>query len=308
MFHGLLSPRYIECVNDCDDALQLDLTLVKLFIRKGKSLIKLGHLSNAEAVFTKVLSLSTSSFPTSNGHNHPHRDAVYQQLIESVKLEGKAGLRELEKLQKAIDTMITFETKGDSTEVLKIVENILKVSPHHRMSQITKCNTLLALNKYETCKEFIERLTITTYHSITVLYAHRSAIFPLPPVSQLEWKESSSSPGSIDYHPVSIVNMILCMGNELGSLYLHSIKNLPLNRIASAEMMNKMKYVLKEIEKLLSINDKDESWSWISKESSKLSELISLKISADQLFKNKSFQHALINYTNALKVLKLFFS
>lgn len=287
--------RYIECVNDCDDALVSDSSLIKLFIRKGKSLIKLGHITNAEDAFQRIL---TSSF-SSNGN-------VDATLLESVKLEAKAGLRELEKLNKAVDQLIHVEGKSEWSEVMKMADMILKVSPHHRMSQIAKANAFIQLNRHDEAKDFIERTTYSTYMTIAALYAHKGAIFPLPPSLRhlLEWKESTTVTGGIECHTATIINFFLCLGYELSNLYLQCLKNLSLNRYASAEMMNKIKYILQEIDtNHLSIQDKDEyGWSFITKELSKLQELISLKQSADQLFKNKNFHHALVNYTNALKI------
>ena len=48
---NFMMARYIECCDDCEDALRMDPTLVKLHIRKGKALVRLGHLSPAEAAF-----------------------------------------------------------------------------------------------------------------------------------------------------------------------------------------------------------------------------------------------------------------
>jgi Tfp pilus assembly protein PilF len=314
--------RYIECVNDCDDAYNLDGTLLKLLIRKGKSLIKLGHLAPAETTFQKVLHLPSNAIFATD----PTEGVAYQQLLDSVKLEAKAGLRELEKLKAMIEKLINMDNLGatvkpeNGSEMLKIMENILKSAPNHRMTQITKCNLLLQMNKYQDCKECIEKIIKTTSQSILFLYAHKKGIFPLPLSSLntlLEWKESNHSNGTttIEVHLKIVVNFFLCIGSELAYLYLITLKNLPLNRISSAEMMTKVKELLNELEKILSSekplsssnhhnsgNDDNSSWLWVNKEIAKMNELISLKLTADNFFKQKIYQNALINYTNALKI------
>ena len=175
-------------------------SLIKLFIRKGKSLIKLGHITNAEDAFQRIL---TSSF-SSNGN-------VDATLLESVKLEAKAGLRELEKLNKAVDQLIHVEGKSEWSEVMKMADMILKVSPHHRMSQIAKANAFIQLNRHDEAKDFIERTTYSTYMTIAALYAHKGAIFPLPPSLRhlLEWKESTTVTGGIECHTATIINFFL---------------------------------------------------------------------------------------------------
>jgi tetratricopeptide (TPR) repeat protein len=314
--------RYIECVNDCDDAYNLDGTLLKLLIRKGKSLIKLGHLAPAETTFQKILHLPSNAIFAAD----PTGGVAYQQLLDSVKLEAKAGLRELEKLKAMIEKLINMDNLGatvkpeNGTEMLKIMENILKSAPNHRMTQITKCNLLLQMNKYQDCKEYIEKIIKTTSQSILFLYAHKMGIFPLPLSSLntlLEWKENNHSNGTttIEVHLKIVVNFFLCIGSELAYLYLITLKNLPLNRISSAEMMTKVKELLTELEKILSSekplsssnqhnsgNDDNSSWLWVNKEIAKMNELISLKLTADNFFKQKIYQNALINYTNALKI------
>jgi hypothetical protein len=54
--------RLIEAVNDCDDALKLDSSLIKLHLRKATALFRLGHLTSADEAYTRVLEYNVSDF------------------------------------------------------------------------------------------------------------------------------------------------------------------------------------------------------------------------------------------------------
>jgi hypothetical protein len=269
----------------------MDPTLVKLQIRKGKSLIKLGHLVPAEAVFRGLLT---------NQYDHLNRiGSPFNKVLEGVKMEANAGLRELEKIKNTIETLVSSEAKLEFAEVLKVADTILRVSPNHRVVQIAKANALNQLSKYEECKAYIEKLTLNMSLTIAVLYAHAQAKFPLPPISSLEWKESTNT---IDLDVRAVSNIFLCMGFELGTHYLAALKNLPISRSASADVMTKIKTILADVDKILQSGEKEEAWGWIPKELTKINELLSVKITADHQFKSKNFAAALTSYTHALKV------
>lgn len=272
----------------------MDPTLVKLQIRKGKSLIKLGHLVPAETVFRSLL---TNQFDHLN-----HIRSSFDKVLEGVKMEAKAGLRELEKLKNTIETIVSHESKLEFAEVLKIADTILRVSPNHRVVQIAKANALNQLNKFEESKEYIEKLTLNMSLTIAVLYAHPQAKFPLPTITSLEWKESTKVANTIDVDIRAVSNIFLCIGFELGTHYLMALKNLSISRSASADVMTKIKTILTEVDKTLQSGDKEEAWGWIPKELTKINELLSVKITADHQFKSKNFAAALTSYTHALKV------
>jgi tetratricopeptide (TPR) repeat protein len=240
----------------------MDPTLVKLQIRKGKSLIKLGHLVPAEAVFRGLLN---SQYDHLN-----HIRSSFDKVLDGVKMEAKAGLRELEKIKNTIETLVSNEAKLEFSEVLKVADTILRVCPNHRVVQIAKANALNQLSKYEECKEYIEKLTLNMSLTIAVLYAHAQAKFPLPPISSLEWKESAKVANTIDVDVRAVANIFLCIGFELGTHYLMALKNLPISRSASADVMAKIKIILADVDKILQSGEKEEAWGWIPKELTKI--------------------------------------
>lgn len=301
--------RYIESVNDCEDALSHDPKLVKLYIRKGKALIKLGHFHPAEKSFLYLLDLQLSYFKDilTESERKP-----FEHLMESARLEAKAGLREIEQMKEYIQQLIIAESKLNHLEIVKIAEKILSKSVYHRISQIAKANSLIELQKYDEVKGFLEDIALKTPGNIQTLYCHSKATFPAPKKEDLLWidgNKSSSSSTSLNQLPAlvlinseEIVRCMLVMGSEMAAIYLTSLKNISLNRFYSADIMNKLMVIVARLEGMLTHQEKEESWKWVKIESVKVNELISLKNLADQQFKSKKYQNALNNYSSALKV------
>ena len=50
--------RFIEAANDCEDALKIDSTLIKLHLRKASALLRMGHLSSCDEAYSRVLEYS----------------------------------------------------------------------------------------------------------------------------------------------------------------------------------------------------------------------------------------------------------
>jgi hypothetical protein len=286
-----------------------DPKLIKLHLRKGKALIKLGHLQPAEKSFLRVIDLQISYFQYSN----EAEKKSFEQLLESTKLEAKAGFREIESLNEFLHQLIAAESKQNHPEIIKIAEKILSKSVYHRISQIAKANALLELQKYDEAKAFMEDITLKTPMNIQTLYSHSKANFPAPKREDLLWIEGNKSAGvtaSLSSMSMVLINIeeivkcLLCMGSELSAVYITALKNIALNRQYSADIMNKLVVIGSKLESYLTYQEKDESWKWLKQELSKLNEFISIKNLADQQFKSKNFQNALNNYTKALKVRK----
>lgn len=293
----------METVNDCDDALRLDPTLVKLYIRKGKSLMCMGHWNPADQAFSRVLEYSSADFLAPKGSVQLDGDGrvVFEDSIAKAKIEAKAGLRDLDKLRDAVKELIGAEASMDWEKVVKLCDEILHKSTMHRTAQISKATALNELSRYEDAKSYIEDITLKTPLNIQSMYAYPRAMFPCPGVPSLAWNEIREPP-SVQVDISAVKSMILCMGYELGHVYVTSLKNVKASRTCSADVMMKMVALLNELDTSISNDDKNESWQWVVKELAKLKELISMKNSADQQFKAKSFVAALNSYTAALKV------
>lgn len=297
MLHG-----YIETVNDCDDALKMDNGLVKLLVRKAKALIRLGLFNDADASFSRVLEYSSIDLlsPELLRAMDDEERALYQQTIDSAKQEAKSGLREVKRLRDAVSQLIGAEGRMDFAEILKIADEILARSPHHRASQLAKANVLCELSRYEEAKTFMEELTRSAAANVQALHAHAQAKQPFPSTVALAWTEESSGGMTVDLR--AILAAMLGMGSELAHTYMLSLKNIKCSRNYCTEVMNMVSTLLSTLDTALSAEDKIDAWSWVDMEATKLKELISLKTTADLQFKAKNFRGALQSYSSALKV------
>jgi len=293
--------RFVEAVNDCDEALRLDSNMVKLLVRKGRALLRLGHFNPAEEVFSRVLEFNVRDLLTA-------REALDDDLLqntfdglESNKSNAKLGLKDLHKLRELTSALIAFEGQMKHREVLKAADDLMKLSPCYRVAHLSKAAAMCELLQFDESKEFIEELTRRTDSITQRLYAHPSAHLPSVRPIELQWTESKADKSLIVDLP-TISQFFLCVGSELGCIYLRALKNVSLNRCYSADVMHKVATLLKALLASLPTKDVAEGWSWVSAELDKVQCLLSLKTSADEQFKGKQFKAALMKYTNCLKV------
>lgn len=293
--------RYMECVDDCDDALRLDPTLLKLHIRKAKALMRLGHLQPADTAFSQLLGTTMEKF-------HAlviDRDylVALEQTLASAKMEASAGLRDLLKLKEAINRLIAAESKKDFVDALKQSEDILQRSPFHRSALEAKARALCELGKFDQAKATLEDSTRQCPSNLRVLHAHELAPLHCPTSGDLAWSEVKSPP-SAAVNLVAVKNAILCMGANLGLTYLWSVKNVEVSKNCSADVMNKILVLLEMLASEMPASDllDGSHWNWIPRETAKLRELLSLKNTADSQFKERSYRAALLAYSQALRV------
>jgi DnaJ homolog subfamily C member 7 len=292
--------KYMECVDDCDDSLRLDSTLVKLHIRKGKALIKLGHFHDAEAAFNVVLLLNIQQFQLIVSDEEYLQGL--DQSIQGVKLEANAGVREISKIKDTISKLLVSDAKKDYWDVIKLAEEILQRSPFHRHAIEAKARALCELSRYEQAKKYIEESTIQCPNNIRVMHAHEQAPIQCPTLEELTWTMESKDSNIAKVILTHVKNMIFCMGSELAFIYLHSLKNVPISRNCSADVMNKILSLLESLQVVLGPTDLLDAWSWVQREVQKMKELIALKNTGDQQFKEKNYRAALYSYSNALKI------
>eukprot|EP01039_Chlorochromonas_danica_P002157 gene2157-2355_t len=295
--------KYIETIDDCDQALELDSGLVKLLVRKGKAYLRMGLYNEADASFSRVLEYSSIDLlsPDLLKEMDEEERHLYQQTVDGAKMEAKAGLREVKRLRDLVASLISAEGRMDYAEVLKITEEILTKSPLHRASQVARSNALCELSRYDEAKAYMEGLARDGAPTMQMLYAHKRATFPFPSAAALTWTESTALQMTI-VDSRSVLQALLCLGAELSLPYLISLKNNKYVRSYCSDVMNKIAALVDELEAFLSVEDKADAWSWVHVESSKMKELLALKTTADNQFKGKSFRSALQNYSLSLKV------
>jgi tetratricopeptide (TPR) repeat protein len=291
--------RYKEAVNDCDDALKQDSTLIKLHIRKGRCLVKLGHLNAADEAFSRVLEYHVRDLLAAGSSEREREES--RQLLDAQKGEAKVALRDIDKLRVAVRNLIVLEGQQKHDEVLKTAAQILSVSPHYRAAQIAKANALCELLRCEEAKSYCEEITLRTHPSIQTLYAHVNFVFPCPLQSTLRWVECKEH-SSVLVDVRSVASLLLCMGPDMAVVYLCSLKNIDAVRSYCADVMQKVSSIQLELLSRLSEEDRKDAWSWAVEESKRVTQMISLKNTADKQFKTQDYRGSLYSYGCALKV------
>lgn len=99
----------METVNDCDDALKLDSSLIKLHLRKATALFRLGHFTSAEEAYSRVLEYNINdmtklaashSMDHSEGGNSKESElkSSLEQLVAKCRDDAKTGIRDVSSL------------------------------------------------------------------------------------------------------------------------------------------------------------------------------------------------------------------
>lgn len=298
--------RYKEAVDDCDAALKADSTLVKLHIRKGRCLIKMGHCNAADEAFSRVLEYHLRDLlGGADGQGLMDLDeqerAALALSLDGFKAEAKAALRDIDKLRVAVRSLVVLEGQQNYQDALKTADNILTVSPYFRVAQIARASALCELLRFEEAKQFMEDVTCKTHSSMQTFYAHSSFVFPCPLLSTLIWIECKEG-ASVLVDARSVASAMMCMGAEMAAVYLIALKNLDAVRSYCADVMSKVSALLADLSSRLSEDDKRDAWAWVVEESKRVTSIITLKNTADKQFKNRDFRGALYSYGCALKV------
>jgi tetratricopeptide (TPR) repeat protein len=100
----------------------------------------------------------------------------------------------------------------------------------------------------------------------------------------------------------AVKQLALSMGCSMALIYIQVLKNSVLSKNYSADVMQKMFALLEMLSNDLPPQDLLDTWSWVTRETTRLHELLSLKQTADQQFKEKSYRAAMEAYTQALQM------
>ena len=185
--------RFVEAVNDCDEALRLDSHMVKLLVRKGRALLRLGHFNPAEESFSRVLEFNVRDLLTAR---EALDDDLLQNTVDSLennKSNAKLGLKDLHKLRELTSSLMASEGQMKHRDVLKAADDLMKLSPCYRIAHLSKAAAMCELLQFDEAKQFVEELTRRTDISTQRLYAHPSARLPCPRLLDLQWTECKAS-------------------------------------------------------------------------------------------------------------------
>lgn len=293
--------RFKEAVNDCEEALRLDKGMVKLQVRRGRALLRLGFLTPAEQAFQSVLTTTVRDLLSAREQLDVDLVANTQASLDGNKSNANLGVKDAAKIRESVRVLTVMEGQSKFREALKACEDILKLSPYYRVAHVSKAAAMCELLQYDECKVFIDELTAQTHSSIQSMYAHPSAVFPSVAMSAVQW-QGITGEKTVRADLPSTIQFLLCMGSELAAIYLTVLKNTSLNRSFSADIMSKLATMLRGLAAKLTAEELKAEWRWVQTESDKINCLLGLKTNADEKFRLRSFKPAVLAYSNALKV------
>jgi tetratricopeptide (TPR) repeat protein len=278
--------RYIEAIEDCEAALRIDVNLFKLHLRAGRAHLKLGHFSQAEACFNKVIQM--------NEFNEKNKDEV---LIS----EAMETLTNVNDVREILSKVSRNENLGAFDECLRQVDRVLLIAPHCQVACVSKGKTLNQLRKYDVTKSFYEGILAYTHPTILYLKAHPSAKLPLPASDSLSFHLSVHPTEGSDLmlNVTEVTKAILFLGSELGKVYFSSIKNTSYCHNHSSDVMNIVSSILSNLSKQ---TIGAASWSWVETQLNLVRTLISRKVQADRYFRDNLFEQAVMGYTDTIKL------
>jgi tetratricopeptide (TPR) repeat protein len=280
--------RYPEAVNDCDQAVRIDPTMIKLVSRKGRALLRIGELDAALAAFQKVL-----AFVPMTKENKEEDAALktearsYQQTV----MTAKENMKEL----------MRHESQRAHDRALTLAEDLIQSCPNSHVVHVAKANALVQLSRWTEAKDFIEAILDNTSSSLLGDHAHAMAAFPVPSREKLLWLDSGAN-NMVQISEDAIVNAILCMGSELGALYITCLKNLDINRTCCKDVMDRIASITVKLANVIGNTATLLRWKWVSEERSRVQLLINTKNKGDKMFKLGRFHEALHHYSEALDV------
>ena len=217
----------------------MDPSLIKLHLRRGRALLRLGHLSQAYESYQKA-----SDVPVLKTSNISEKEAI------TVRADGKNGLKSVASARSAIRRLGQLESGADFHGALTLLEDLGSTCPCCLLVLTSKCRTLCHLERWGEAKDCAEAFVCNAHVSILKLAAHPNALLPAPSVDRLTWEEKQGK-NIVIVDTEAVIQAILCMGPGLSETYLLALKNLDLNRSCSADVMTRIMLILDELAQFL---------------------------------------------------------
>ena len=294
-----------EAVDVCNEALEIDPQAAKLFCRRGRALIRLGMLTTAAESFRSALKITSVQ-----------RDGQLNYVNLKTSIEASKNLEIIGILDRLLISLSEKESTNQHYDVLKITDEILKTCTHSHIARVARADALAKLKRWTEAKEFIEQSTASLSVSIHKSHAHESVRDSLTKpivVKELRWYENHDS--KIAINQINIVQAILCMGNELGEIYVRVLKNQDISRSRSTEAMNHLKNILHDLRDCMRGSDaiyhqntkisnsmNGSIWSWVTTNIDRIERLITNKAAEDISFRSNEFNAARTSYGTAVEV------
>ena len=279
----MMLDRFPEVVLDCDRVCSIDPTNVKILCRKGRALLKQGHIREAEAAFTKVLDTPLS---TTNNVDP-----------EVLRADARIGIKSVHIASGLLTRLRTTDCAGDAHSMLPISEELLTHCPFLHEALVLRAKAFTLAHLWRDCKRFIEEAVGGAHFTLMAGHSHYRAPQAIV-VESLEWREDS---GRLSANYFSVVNFMLFMGAPLARYYLSALKNIDHCKSHPSRVMSIIEVLLND---LATAVQADISWSWATEEKQKMKELVDNKRNGDSLFKEGKYSECLRFYTHALKVVR----
>ena len=227
----------------------MDPSLVKLHLRRGRALLRLGHLTHASDAYSKASEITSSgSGPNSVKTNFV--PGLSEKEINDIKADAKNGLKSVLSAKSAIRRLGQLESEGDHVSALNLLTDLSGTCPCCLLVLTAKCRTLCKLGKWSEAREIAEHYVCTAHISILKLAAHPHIVLPGPMKEKLVWEERIGK-NIVIVDTEAVVQAMLSMGSGLSEVYLLALKNLDLNRNCSADIMTRIVLILEELSKYL---------------------------------------------------------
>lgn len=279
----MMLDRYPEVIADCDLVTELDPKNIKICCRKGRALLKVGRLKDAELAFARVLEACPSEFSNSGA--------------DGAKADAKAGMRSVINASGLMSKLKMLDACLEVSTIEAVNDELLSLCPAHYPSLVLKAKCMVEAKRYDDARSYIEETMCSTHHSILGDRAHAGAAKSLPDRSSLQWRADAA--GRISANFIMIINFFLYIGSEMGQIYLRALKNIKFCRSSTSSVISVVELIVADLSSLTIVDDR---WNWVQDSLRNIQQFVSLKQTADALFKDDLFADAIQFYSEALKV------
>ena len=157
----MMLERFVEVITDCDRALGLMPTNLRLLDRKGRAQLKLGLHAEADSTFQLMLKgCEDSALPGHSKTNNLIKDANsgINSVVEVRLLLGK------------LDAYTVCNTNLE--KVMKLADDLLVFCPSMRLAQSYKVQFLCHFCRWDEAKRYAEEKSLDVHDSIRTMFAH----------------------------------------------------------------------------------------------------------------------------------------
>jgi tetratricopeptide (TPR) repeat protein len=292
----MMIQRFVEAADDCEAALAMDPTMVKLHVRRARCMLRMGMFYMVEEICNNVRSMMQPSV----------KPKVFSpdQDVDTAKVDATKCLKDLAAARQFTEHLSANESIFDFEGVLSVSESLTDICPQFKIAHTAKVRAYNKLQKWSEAKKYAEDVTCNSHVSLQKLSAHPEADLPAPSTKSLKWKvrnaNSRSQSTQLEVNCNLVAKAILCMDPDLAQEYVNSLKNVDASHTCCPAVMEKMLLVLGNVADVCRVTGA--GWKWIFDDVDRLKKMLNDKNSADTCFKAGKFQEASIKYSTVLKI------